>query len=113
MLSPGETKEICVSIENSGVTTMLSECVIKLALLSGNDEVVSSFKTDWDAKQFKGGETTVLKANVSFVGAPAGTYKLAIGLFQKEDDPNPTYNMENTTKTGNGFYVIGYLRMRE
>jgi gliding motility-associated-like protein len=111
LLEAGELKEITVSIENAGVTTMLTDCVIKLVLLNEKDEVVSSFKTNWNAKQFKAGEITELRANVGFANAPTGTYRLAIGLYMKENDRTPTYRMENKNRTVNGFYVIGDLRI--
>lgn len=113
LLKPGEAKEITVTIENAGVTTMLTNCAIKLALLDENDEVVSSFTTDWDAKTFEAGKTTELSADVRFTGAPAGAYKLAIGLFLHNNDQTPTYKMDNKDKTNNGFYIIGDVRVAD
>jgi Beta-galactosidase. len=111
VLEAGEAKEITVNIENTGVTTMLTSCVIKILLLDDNDKVVSSFTTDWDAKTFKAGETTELKANVSFAGAPVGSYKLAIGFYRNENDTESTYKIDNKNKTDNGFYIIENLRI--
>ena len=91
---------------------MLTDCVIKLVLLDSNDEVVSSFITDWDAKSIKGGTTKTFKANVVFANAPVGTYKLAVGLYRNENDQKPTYNLDNKGRTQNGFYPIGTLRIK-
>jgi len=106
-----EPQEVSLSIENSGVTVMLTDCVIKLVLLGSNEEVVSSFKTNWNAKSINGGSTMAFKANVVFTDTPEGNYKLAIGLYRNENDPNPTYNMDNKVRTKDGFYVIGAMRI--
>ena len=111
-LSANTAKEMTVCIENSGVTTMLTDCVIKLVLLNNNDEVVSVYKTDWDAKSFKADETVILKTIAGFTGVSAGEYRLAIGLFLHENDLQPTYQMENKDKTRNGFYIIGNMRIK-
>ena len=98
-----------ISIENSGVTNMLTDCVIKLALLDDSDNVVSSFSTDWNAKSIIGGVTAEFKADVVFADAPAGNYKLAIGLYRNENDPKPTYNLDNKGRVGDGYYILGGL----
>ena len=108
-MKSGEGQEISLSIENSGVTVLLTDCVIKLALLDGNDSVVSSYTTDWDAKSINGNTTVAFKTNVAFADAPAGNYKLAIGFFRNVNDPKPTYNIDNKGRTKDGFYVIGAL----
>ena len=111
MISVGETIEISLSIENSGVTNMLTDCVMKLALLDSNNMVVSSFTTDWNAKSINGGEAATFKTNAVFADAPAGNYKLAIGLYRNENSQKPTYNMDNKLRTHDGFYVIGILNI--
>ena len=111
-LSAGKSKEISVTIENSGVTTMLTDCVIKLVLLNDRDEVAASYKTNWDAKSIQGEETAMFRADVNFAGAPKGNYKLAIGLYLNENDRQPTYSMENKGKTTNGFYIIGNMKIK-
>ena len=112
MVSADESKEISISIENTGTANMLTDCRIKLVLLDKDDKVVSSFTTDWDAGTFKSQETVDLKANVNFSGAPAGTYKLAIGFYRNENDEKPTYSIENRDKTKSGFYPIGDIRIK-
>jgi hypothetical protein len=106
-MKSGRAKEISMSINNSGVTVMLTACTIKLALLDGSDNVVSSYTTDWNANGIGGNATADFKANVVFADVPAGDYKLAIGLFRNENDPRPTYNLDNKGRTKDGFYVIG------
>ena len=112
-ISNGEALEISLSIENSGVTVMLTPCVTKLVLLDVNNKVVSSFTTDWNTKSIDGGEIVDFNANVVFSGAPVGTYKLAIGLYRNENDKKPTYNLDNKIRTQDGFYVIGFLRIEK
>ena len=108
-MKSGMAQKISLSIENSGVTVMLTDCVIKLALVDSNDALVTSFTTDWDAKSIKGGSTEVFKSDVVFANTPAGSYKLAIGLFRNEKDPKPTYNLDNKPRTKDGFYVLGAM----
>ena len=105
------TQEISLSIENSGVTVMLDDCAVKLALSDCNDSIISSYATDSDVKNINGGATEVFKANVVFANTPAGNYKLAIGLFRNENDPKPTYNLDNKGRTKDGFYVIATVRI--
>ena len=111
-MKSGGIQEISLSIENSGVTDMLTDCVIKLALLDSDDEVVSSFTTDWNAKNIHGSSTELFKANVVFENAPVGSYKLAIGLYRNEKDQKPTYNLDNKDRTQTGFYVIGSIKIK-
>jgi hypothetical protein len=106
-----KTQEISLSIENSGVTNMLTDCVLKFVLLDNNNEIVSSFTTNWNVKNIYGCTVKTFKANVVFLDAPVGVYKLAIGLYRKESDPKPTYNMDNKGRTEDGFFVIGNLQI--
>ena len=107
----GETMEISLSIENSGVTNMLTNCVMKLTLLDSENKVVSSFTTDWDAKTINGGTTSDFTANAVFDNAPAEIYQLALGLYRNENDQKPTYNLDNKGRTKDGFYRIGTLKI--
>jgi hypothetical protein len=109
----GEKQEISLSIENTGVNNMLTDCVVKLVLLDGDEKLVSSFTTDWDVKTIDGGTTEDFKANVAFAKASAGTYQLAIGLYHNENDQKPTYNLDNKGRTQDGFYSIGALTIEE
>jgi hypothetical protein len=106
-----QAQEISISIENSGVTNMLTDCVIKLVLLNSDDEVVSYYKTNWDAKSILGGTSVTFKENVVFSETHVGAYKLALGLYRNENDQMPTYKMDNKGRTQNGFYLIGNLKM--
>ena len=110
-MKSGEANEISLSIENSGVTNMLTDCVIKLVLLDDNDQMVASYTTNWDAKSIHGSSTESFKENIVFANAPVGTYQLAIGLFRYENDPKPTYNLDNKSRTKDGFYLIGDMKI--
>ena len=110
-VSAGETMNISLSIENSGVTNMLTDCVIKIALIDDSDRVVSSFATDWNAKTIQGGATSNFTANAVIKDVPAGTYHLALGLYRNANDPKPTYNLDNKGRTADGFYLIGTIKI--
>ena len=109
VMESSKANGISVSIENSGVTLMLTSCVIKLVLLNSDDEVVSSYVTDWDARDLIAGQTTTLKASAVFPGTSSGTYRLAIGFYMNEGDEYPAYRIENKLRTQNGHYVIGEI----
>lgn len=110
-ISAGESHEVSVTIENSGITTMLTNCVIELVLLR-NDDVVSSHITNWNAKTISGSSTvTFVDNNVKFENVSAGLYQLAIGFFLNKDDQKPTYNLDNKGRTNKGFYTIGNIRI--
>ena len=111
-VSVNEAKEITISVENSGVTNMLTDCVIKLVLIDDDEQLVASFETDWNAKTIRGGKTSDFTANVAFTDAPAGTYHLALGLYRNATDPRPTYNLDNRGRTSDGFYVIGIFNIK-
>ncbi len=111
-LSTDAEKEISVTIENSGVTTILTDCVVKLALLNEKDEIISLLNTDWDLKKIKAEETMKFRTDIRFSSVVVGTYRLAIGLYLDERDQKPTYKMENKDRTRNGFYIIGNLRIK-
>ena len=111
-MKSGAVQQVTISIRNDGVTNLLLDNIIKLVLLDEQDNVVSTFNTNWDAKTFEAGTTALLNANVTFT-AQSGDYKLAIGLFVNNNDEKPTYKMENcTTRTDDGYYVIGNLKIK-
>ena len=109
VMEAGGTNMITVSIENTGVTIIHTDCVIKLVLLNDADEAVASHVTGWDARSILAGETTVLQTEAAFPGAAAGEYRLAIGFYRNAGDAYPTYRIENNGRTENGHYVIGAL----
>jgi len=110
-ISAGKPLEISLSIENSGVTNMLTDCVIKILLLDSDDKAVSSYTTDWNTKSINGGKTENFSANAIFSDVSVGTYKLSVGLYRNENDPKPTYNLDEKDRTHDGFYVIGTLKI--
>ena len=106
-----EAQEISLSIENSGIAKIQTDCVIKLVLLNNNDKLIASYTTGWDAKSINGGSTVDFKDHVVFANAPEGIYKLAVGLFHHENDPKPRYNLDNAVRTDDDFYVIGTVNV--
>jgi hypothetical protein len=110
-IQAGVETEITVTVENTGVSTMLTPCTVKLALLGKNGAPASTCTTTWNAHDLMAGTTTTLSPRAIFAEAPAGDYKLAIGLFRNETDPKPTYRMENKGMTDAGFYVIGDIKI--
>ncbi|MCL2774890.1 MAG: beta-galactosidase [Oscillospiraceae bacterium] len=111
IIDSGQDSNISVSIENSGVTRIFTDCIIKLTLLNEYDaEVSGEIPTDWDAKSFSPGTITDLSANINFSAEP-GDYRIAIGFFS-DVGGNPTYNIGNSVKTKNNWYILGNISVK-
>ena len=110
IITSEQESNIAVSIENSGVTKMFTECRIKLALLNEKDAVAAEFLTDWDANGFLAGSITELTADMKFK-AEKGSYRLAIGFFDGEGDA-PAYKLGNSIKTKDNWFIIGDIELR-
>ena len=107
----GEAIDLSLTIENSGVTNMLSDCVTKIALFDSNDEIVSLYTTNWNLQTIGGGKTSNFTAKAVFENIPAGSYHLALGLYSNVNDQMPTYRLDNKGRTPEGFYTIGMLKI--
>ena len=98
---------ISLSWANQGVTYLYKQANVAVALLdSSNNVVQKQWFTGSNPRAWAPGQTTTESANLTFNGINNGTYKLAVGLFQNKTDSNPTYNIGNSGRTANGWYVI-------
>jgi len=106
-LTNGQTSTISLSWRNQGVTYLYKKASVAVALLDNANNVVQK---QWFAgsnpRAWGPGLTTTEQTNITFTGINAGTYKLAIGLFQNTTDSNPTYKIGNQGGTANGWYVV-------
>ena len=99
-----------LSWKNDGISYVVDPADVAVALLDSSDTVVQKqWFTGVDGQDWAPGKTTVTKAIVTFHGVPAGTYRLAVGLFQHTTDANPSYKIGNQGRTSNGWYVLNTI----
>jgi hypothetical protein len=92
---------------NDGVAYLYEPCRVALALLDRNDKVVQrQWLAGSNPKRWVPGESTTEKLNVEFASLPAGTYKLAVGLFLKQSETLPAYRLGIQGRTSEGWYVL-------
>lgn len=106
-MSNKSTTNISLSWSNQGVSYLYKQAGVAVALLDSSNKVVQK---QWLAGSNPGtwapGQTTTQNAAITFNGVSAGTYRLAVGLFQNTSDANPTYKIGNQGRTPNGWYVL-------
>src|ERR1700730_8967917 len=96
-----------LSWNNQGVTFLYGSCSVAVALLDSSGKVVQQqWFTGSYPRAWTPGWTKTEKTAITFTGVKAGTYQLAVGLFQNQSDSNPTYKIGNQGRTANGWYVL-------
>ena len=106
-IAVNQPAHISLSWSNQGVAYLYKPAKVAVALLdSSNNVVQKQWFSGSNPKAWAPGQTTTENANVTFTGTNIHTYKLAIGLFQKTTDSNPTYKLGNQGRTANGWYIV-------
>ena len=92
---------------NDGVAPLYEPCSVAVALLDANNNVVQRqwLSTSNPHHWMPGVRTTETFSNLSFPVVPNG-YRLAVGLFLKDNDTNPTFRLGIQGRTEQGWYVI-------
>ena len=92
---------------NDGIAPIYEPCSVALALLNTNNNVVQQqWLTNSNPNGWMSGvSTTESFTNLSFSTVPTG-YKLAVGLFAKQTDANPTYRLGIQGRTVTGWYIL-------
>jgi hypothetical protein len=102
-----QATNMSLSWSNQGITYLYGSCSVSVALLDGSGNVVQQqWFTGSNPRAWTPGQTTRENASITFAGIKAGTYKLAVGLFQNTSDHNPIYQIGNQGRTANGWYVL-------
>jgi hypothetical protein len=102
-----QSNTISFSWKNRGVGYVYQPIDIAVALLTSANQVVQKqWLPNVNPHDWKPGITIYTHTPVTFTGIPSGTYKLAVGLFAHKTDTNPTYQMGNTGRTSNDWYVL-------
>jgi autotransporter-associated beta strand protein len=91
---------------NNGVAPIYEPCSVAVALLDANNNVAQKqWLTTSNPKGWMPGVSTTENYNVTFPSVPSG-YKLAVGLFAKQTDANPTYRLGIQGRTVTGWYIL-------
>jgi len=91
---------------NDGIAPLYEPCSVAVALLDSNNNTVHpQWLADSHPKRWMPGVPTTETYTVTFPSVPAG-YRLAVGLFGKQTDANPTYRLGIHGRTVTGWYVL-------
>jgi hypothetical protein len=107
-ISNGAVYETSLTWNNKGVSYLYEPARLAFALLnpSDNSVVATHFpETGANPQRLAPGITTEAPT-FSFNGVANGSYKLAVGVFRKTTDANPSYNLAITGKTAQGWYPL-------
>ena len=92
---------------NDGVAYLYEPCSVALAVLDQNDQPLQKqWLTASDPQHWKPDESCTEKLTVAFPALPAGTCKLAVGLFRDRQDAAPAYRLGIRGRTAAGWYVL-------
>lgn len=106
-ISNSQPFHMSLSWNNKGVTYLYGSCTVAVALLDSSGNVVQQqWFTGSNPHTWAPGQTKQENAAIAFSGVRAGTYELAVGLFQNRTDHNPIYQIGNQGRTANGWYAL-------
>ena len=106
-INNGITYNIETQFRNKGVTNIYKDCHVAIALMDDKDNVVAkSFLNNCEPRKWDSDTSTKNINEVVFSNVKSGTYKLVIGLFENKVDAQPTYQLGNTNKIYNNWYVL-------
>jgi hypothetical protein len=92
---------------NDGVAPVYKPCFTAIALLDQHDNVVQK---QWlnrsDPRTWMPNTVTNEDLRVTFAAVPAGSYKLAVGLFLSKRDDEPEYRLGVQGRTDDGWYIL-------
>ena len=92
---------------NDGVAYCYEPCHVALALLNRDDKIqekqwlIESKPTSWVP-----GEAKTETNKLQFTSTDIGSYKLAVGLFAKQQDATPAYRLGIQGRTADIWYVL-------
>ena len=107
-LSSVASNSLTMTWTNKGVTYLYEPCSVAMALLDAGNNVVGN--KSWLAGvnpqlNWAPGKIAVA-SSMSFGSTPAGSYKLAVGLFTSTNQLQPNFIIGNQGRTASGWYVI-------
>lgn len=109
-----KTTKIDFIFSNDGIAPIYENCLIYVGLLDQNGNLVQKYLTDLDPKTWFPSKEIKQTVNIKFgENIEPGVYTLAVGLFESEDDENPTYLLGSVGKTANNWYAIGNVAIKK
>jgi hypothetical protein len=92
---------------NDGVALLYQPCNVAIALLDAQNRVVEKqWLADSNPRSWAPGESKTETSNLRLTTAAPGSYKLAVGLFLKQDDVHPAYRLGIQGRTAENWYVL-------
>ena len=92
---------------NDGVAPLYEPCQVALALLDSSDQVVARVWLEQSQpKDWRPDESQTEIMQVKFSSVPAGSNKLAIGLFRNKLEAKPGYKLGIQGRTADGWYLL-------
>ncbi len=104
--------EMSFTFKNDGITPICEDCSVYIGLLDQNNKLIKKYKTGINPKNWEPGILTTEKVSVLFDNINTGNYKLAIGLYENDQDENPTYLLGSEGKTAENWYVCGEISIK-
>ncbi len=105
--------DMSFEFKNDGITPIYEDCSVYVGLLDQNNKLVKRYKTDINPKEWEPDTLSKEEVSVTFENVDAGNYKIAIGLYENDEDENPTYLLGSEGKTENNWYVCGKIEIKE
>ncbi len=106
-LKSNQSFNFAMSVLNKGVTNIYETCILTIALLDANDQVVQrKTMATSNAKNWNADQLTTEANQITFSQIQTGNYKLAIGMFSNSNKPNPDIKFANTNQTASNWCII-------
>ena len=92
---------------NDGVSDLYEPCQVALGLLDGSGHVVQrQWVPESAPARWSPSAVTAETVSVTFRRVPAGSYRLAVGLFDNRSAAVPAYRLGIQGRTADGWYVL-------
>jgi hypothetical protein len=104
----GSEISVILNWANKGFAPIYRDTHVALALLNTANQIVGQpyWLDELDAKQWLPRIVSEEQAEITLASAPAGNYKLAVGLFADKNDATPLYKLGNRSRVTSGWYVV-------
>jgi hypothetical protein len=92
---------------NDGVAWLYEPCHVAIALLDGKSDIKEKhWIAESNPKSWAPGRSKAETYHVEFGSLPAGSYKVAVGLFLDRHETHPAYRLGIQGRTSDGWYVL-------
>lgn len=99
---------------NAGVAPLYVPCEVAIGLLTPQGEVAAAcWPSGCDPKSWAPDQSVSETITLDFADAPAGAYRLAVGLFEHRAAASPWIRLAIEGETVKGWHVLGPVRVEE